>query len=91
MPINVGNNKGNEDAMGVGTITKQNTTQDVKPGETQRQLKKLQAEKLAQQKTVLITEDYNVAHKEIDIARPKANQHSAGFSPQERKSMDDFI
>ena len=30
-----------EDAMGVGTITKQNTTKDVKPGETQRQLKKL--------------------------------------------------
>ena len=45
MPINVGNNKANEvekeDAMGVGTITKQNTTKDVKPGETQRQLKKL--------------------------------------------------
>jgi len=39
------NNKANEvekeDAMGVGTITKQNTTKDVKPGETQRQLKKL--------------------------------------------------
>jgi hypothetical protein len=30
-----------EDAMGVGTITKQNTTKDVKPGETQRQAKKL--------------------------------------------------
>ena len=30
-----------EDAMGVGTITKQNTTKDVKPGETQRQLKTL--------------------------------------------------
>ena len=48
MPINVGNNKMNEkpkateeDAMGVGTITKQNTTHDVKPGETQRQAKKL--------------------------------------------------
>jgi hypothetical protein len=32
---------GNEDAAGVGTITKQNTTQDVKPGETERNLKKL--------------------------------------------------
>ena len=30
-----------EDAAGVGIITKQNTTQDVKPGETQRQAKKL--------------------------------------------------
>ena len=39
MPINVGNNRGNEDAAGVGIITKQNTTKDVKPGEIQRQLK----------------------------------------------------
>ena len=30
-----------KEAAGVGIITKQNTTQDVKPGETQRQLKKL--------------------------------------------------
>ena len=30
-----------EDAAGVGIITKQNTTQDVKPGETERNLKKL--------------------------------------------------
>ena len=30
-----------EDAAGVGTITKQNATQDVKPGETERNLKKL--------------------------------------------------
>ena len=31
----------NEDAAGVGIITKQNTTQDVRPGETERNLKKL--------------------------------------------------
>ena len=31
-----------EDAAGVGIITKQNTTQDVNPGETERNLKKLQ-------------------------------------------------
>jgi hypothetical protein len=30
-----------EEAAGVGIITKQNTTQDVKPGETERNLKKL--------------------------------------------------
>ena len=33
--------KKNEDAAGVGIITKQNTTADVKPGEVQRQAKKL--------------------------------------------------
>jgi hypothetical protein len=31
-----------EDAAGVGIITRQNTTQDVRPGETERNLKKLQ-------------------------------------------------
>ena len=30
-----------EDAAGVGIITKQNTTADVRPGETERNLKKL--------------------------------------------------
>jgi len=30
-----------EDAAGVGIITKQNTTQDVRPGETERNLRKL--------------------------------------------------
>jgi hypothetical protein len=30
-----------EDAAGVGIITKQNTTADVKPGETEKNLKKL--------------------------------------------------
>ena len=38
---NKGSNRGNEDAAGVGIITKQNTTADVKPGETERNLKKL--------------------------------------------------
>tara|TARA_E500000318_G_scaffold111296_1_gene129350 strand:- start:2151 stop:2675 length:525 start_codon:yes stop_codon:yes gene_type:complete len=38
---NQGNNKANEEAAGVGIITKQNTTQDVKPGETTRQANKL--------------------------------------------------
>ena len=38
---NVANNKANEEAAGVGIITKQNTTADVKPGETTRQANKL--------------------------------------------------
>jgi hypothetical protein len=40
-PMNWPDAQKEEDAMGVGTITKQNTTKDVKPGEIQRQLKKL--------------------------------------------------
>jgi hypothetical protein len=38
---NVGNNRANEDAAGVGIITKQNTTSDVKPGDEYKNVKKL--------------------------------------------------
>ena len=40
---------------------------------------------------VVLAGDYNIAHKEIDLARPKQNQESPGFFPQERKAMDDFV
>ena len=36
-----------EDAAGVGTITKQNTTQDVKPGDEYKNVKKLSLENFA--------------------------------------------
>ena len=35
--------------------------------------------------------DFNVAHKEIDLARPKQNMKNAGFSPQERAGFDKYI
>lgn len=35
-------------------------------------------------KPVIFCGDLNVAHQEIDLARPKANRFSAGFSDQER-------
>ena len=36
------------------------------------------------QKVVIATGDYNVAHKEIDLANPKTNRRSAGFTDEER-------
>ena len=39
---------------------------------------------LAETKPVVFCGDLNVAHEEIDIARPKENRFSAGFSDQER-------
>ena len=39
---------------------------------------------LAEIKPVVFCGDLNVAHEEIDIARPKENRFSAGFSDQER-------
>lgn len=40
---------------------------------------------------IVLCGDYNVAHKEIDIANPKTNTKHAGFLPEERAWMDEFI
>ncbi|OJI07785.1 MAG: exodeoxyribonuclease III [Candidatus Micrarchaeum sp. ARMAN-1] len=47
--------------------------------------------KLERKKPVAICGDFNVAHEEIDIARPKENEHNAGFTAEERADMDSFI
>lgn len=46
---------------------------------------------LAQQKSVVICGDFNVAHTEIDLTNPKANVKNPGFTPPERAWMDDFL
>lgn len=46
---------------------------------------------LEKKKPVVFCGDLNVAHKEIDLARPKANVKNAGFTPQERTNFDAFI
>ncbi len=48
-------------------------------------------EKLRKEKPVIITGDFNVAHEEIDIARPKDNEHNAGFTVEERDSMTEIL
>lgn len=35
--------------------------------------------------------DFNIAHKEIDLARPKVNQKNTMFTPKERKMLDNLI
>lgn len=35
--------------------------------------------------------DYNIAHKPIDLARPKANEQNPGYLPEERAWMDYYI
>jgi exodeoxyribonuclease III len=42
-------------------------------------------------KKVIFCGDVNVAHTEIDIARPKENQNHVGFLPEERKWVDSVI
>ncbi|MGZ7108200.1 MAG: exodeoxyribonuclease III [Methanobacterium sp.] len=45
----------------------------------------------AEGKNVVICGDLNTAHKEIDIARPKANEKISGFLPVERAWIDKFL
>ena len=43
------------------------------------------------EKPVVICGDLNVAHKEIDLANPKANRQSAGFSDEERNAFSRLL
>lgn len=43
---------------------------------------------LEKQKPVIFCGDLNVAHKEIDLARPNDNHRNAGFTIEERTSFD---
>ncbi|MCK5021780.1 MAG: exodeoxyribonuclease III [Candidatus Pacebacteria bacterium] len=47
--------------------------------------------KLEKKKSVIITGDFNVAHNEIDLARPKDNIGNAGFTFEERKWISNFL
>lgn len=48
-------------------------------------------EKLRKEKPVIFCGDVNTAHEEIDLARPKANENTTGFLPQERAWIDEVI
>lgn len=45
----------------------------------------------AQGKSVIFCGDINTAHKEIDLARPKDNQKTTGFLPEERAWIDKVV
>ncbi len=47
--------------------------------------------KLEKKKPVIFCGDLNVAHKEIDLARPKENEGEHGFTIEERQGFDNFL
>lgn len=51
----------------------------------------LYIKKLEKKKPVVTCGDFNVAHQEIDLARPKANTKSAGFTKEERADIAKFL
>ena len=49
------------------------------------------AQRLRQDKPVVVCGDFNIAHRAIDLARPKINEKNTGFLPEERAFLDRFI
>ena len=47
--------------------------------------------KLQKTKPVIFCGDLNVAHHEIDLARPSSNRRSPGFSDEERAGFDNIV
>ncbi len=45
----------------------------------------------AEGKRIIITGDFNTAHREIDLANPRTNQHTSGFLPEERAWIDVYL
>ncbi len=45
----------------------------------------------AEGKNIVVCGDFNTAHKEIDLARPKQNEKISGFLPIERAWIDTFL
>lgn len=46
---------------------------------------------LEKKKPVIWCGDLNVAHTEIDLARPKGNEKNHGFTPEERQGFTNFV
>lgn len=46
---------------------------------------------LEKKKPVITCGDFNAAHEEIDLARPKENRRNAGFTDEERKGITNLL
>lgn len=49
------------------------------------------SEELRRTKPIVVCGDFNTAHKEIDLARPKENEEISGFMPVERAWLDKLV
>jgi exodeoxyribonuclease-3 len=49
------------------------------------------AEELRRNKPIVVCGDFNIAHKPVDLARPKENELNTGYLPLERAWLDQFV
>jgi exodeoxyribonuclease-3 len=56
-----------------------------------RRLFKLLAQEKDRGERVMVLGDFNTAHREIDLARPKQNVMNSGFRPEERRELDRWL
>jgi len=54
-------------------------------------LKHIEKVRKTENKNIIFTGDVNTAHNEIDLARPKENEKSTGFLPEERAWIDKVV
>ncbi len=55
------------------------------------EIMKMAAKLVKKGKNVILTGDFNTAHTEIDLARPKDNVKNTGFRPEERDKLSELI
>lgn len=48
-------------------------------------------DRIARGREMLLVGDFNIAHAEIDLARPQQNHTTSGFLPEERAWLTDFL
>ena len=56
-----------------------------------RRITRVLKNRIARGEDIVLAGDYNIAHEEIDLARPDDNHESPGFFPAERRSMTQFL
>jgi exodeoxyribonuclease III len=56
-----------------------------------RKVSSLLAPEVKRGARVLVMGDFNTAHRDIDLARPRQNRKTSGFTPAEREELDRWI